>query len=215
MIFPVNCINIKQKFKNSGVNKHYGIDFGWYHTVGENQPILAADDGVVIYNRYQGALSGGYVIIIRHDNGYCTEYGHLLKDSQKIKENSKVKKGQVIANMGCSGNSFGNHLHFGVYKGKEIDYSNKSNWVDPLKYLCMYDNQWVAEDRSIVPAKDLFHTKRVSAKDGLNVRTGPGTGYKLVVVAPYGSQLESFGVIKGWNIVDNTRGFYCSNKYLK
>ena len=212
MMYPVNCINIKQKFKNSGLNKHYGIDFGWHDSVGKNQPILAADDGVVIYNRKQ--VSGGYVIHIRHDDGYCTEYGHLLKDSQKVKEGTKVKKGQIIANMGASGICTGAHLHFGVYKGKEIDYSNKSNWVDPLKYLCMYDNQCVV-DRSIVPQKDLFHTKKVSAKDGLNVRTTPSTKGKVVVVAPYNSQLECFGITKGWNIVDNIRGFYCSNKYLK
>lgn len=212
MMYPVNCINIKQKFKNTGINKHYGIDFGWYDSVGKNQPILAADDGVVIYNRKQ--VSGGYVIHIRHDDGYCTEYGHLLKDSQRVKEGSRVKKGQVIANMGASGICTGAHLHFGVYKGKEINYSDKSKWVDPLKYLCMYDNQCVV-DRSIVPQKDLFHTKKVSAKDGLNVRTTPSTKGKVVVVAPYNSQLECFGLVGNWNIVDNIRGFYCSNKYLK
>ena len=212
MMYPVNCINIKQKFKNTGINKHYGIDFGWHDSVGKNQPILAADDGVVIYNRKQ--VSGGYVIHIRHDDGYCTEYGHLLKDSQRVKEGSRVKKGQIIANMGASGICTGAHLHFGVYKGKEINYSDKSKWVDPLKYLCMYDNQCVV-DRSIVPQKDLFHTKKVSAKDGLNVRTTPSTKGKVVVVAPYNSQLECFGLVGSWNIVDNIRGFYCSNKYLK
>ena len=140
----------------------------------------------------------------------------MLKNSQKVHEGDHVKKGQQIANMGASGlNCFGAHLHLGVYKGTYINYKDKSKFVDPLKYLCMYDNQRVAEDRSTVPAKDLFHTKRVTAKDGLNVRTGPSTNYKLVVVAPYNSQLESFGVTKGWNIVDNTRGFYCSNRYLK
>lgn len=212
MMYPVNVINIKQKFKNTGINKHYGIDFGWHDSVGKNQPILAADDGVVIYNRKQ--VSGGYVIHIRHDDGYCTEYGHLLKNSQRVKEGMKVKKGQIIANMGASGICTGAHLHFGVYKGKEINYSDKSKWVDPLKYLCMYDNQCVV-DRSIVPQKDLFHTKKVSAKDGLNVRTTPSTKGKVVVVAPYNSQLECFGLVGNWNIVDNIRGFYCSNKYLK
>lgn len=212
MMYPVNVINIKQKFKNKGINKHYGIDFGWHDSVGKNQPILAADDGVVIYNRKQ--VSGGYVIHIRHDDGYCTEYGHLLKNSQRVKEGSRVKKGQIIANMGASGICTGAHLHFGVYKGKEINYSDKSKWVDPLKYLCMYDNQCVV-DRSIVPQKDLFHTKKVSAKDGLNVRTTPSTKGKVVVVAPYNSQLECFGLVGNWNIVDNIRNFYCSNKYLK
>lgn len=213
MMYPVNCINIKQKFKNSGLNKHYGIDFGWHDSVGKNQPILAVDDGVIIYNRKQ--VSGGYVIHIRHDNGYCTEYGHLLKDSQKVKEGTKVKKGQIIANMGASGIVSGPHLHFGVYRGKTINYSDKSNWVDPLKYLCMYDNQ-VVVDRSIVPQSDLFHTKKVKGTDGtLNIRNKPSTLGKVVATAKEGSQVESFGIVKNWNIVDNIRNYYCSNKYLK
>lgn len=212
MKYPINCINIKQKFSKS----HHGVDFGWYSSVGKNQPIYAVDDGVVIYNRYQGALSGGYVIIIRHDSGVCSEYGHLLKNSQKVHEGDKVKKGQLIANMGCSGNAIGNHLHFGIYRGTTINYKDKSNWLDPLAYLCMYDNQWVAEDRSIVPGKDLFHTKKVVGTDGtLNIRNKPSTLGKVVATAKEGSQVESFGKTKTWNIVDNIRNYYCSSKYLK
>lgn len=209
MRFPVNTINIKQTF-----GKHKGIDFGWHNSIGKNQPVYACDDGIIIYNRYQA--TGGYVIHIKHDDGYVSEYGHLLKNSQKFLEGDKVKKGQQIANMGSSGiNCFGAHLHFGLYKGEKINYSDKSKFVNPLPYLCMYDNQRVQEDRSKVPAKDLHHTKKVTAKDGLNVRTGPGTKYKKVVTAPYGSQLESFGLKNKWNIVDNIRGYYCSNNYLK
>jgi len=208
MRFPVNTINIKQTF-----GKHKGIDFGWHSSVGKNQPVYAIDDGVVIYNRHQ--ISGGYVIQIRHTNGYVSEYGHLLKNSQKVLEGDKVKKGQQIASMGASGIVSGPHLHLGLYKGSVINYKDKSKFVDPLKYLCMYDNQHVVEDRSIVPAKDLFHTKKVTAKDGLNIRTGPSVGYAKVRTAPYGSEVESFGLKNKWNIVDNIRGYYCSNNYLK
>ena len=214
MRYPINCINVKQKFKNEGLNKHYGIDFGWHNSVGKNQPVFAVDDGVVIYNRKQ--TTGGYVIHIRHDNGMVSEYGHLLKDSQKILEGDHVRKGQIIANMGASGICSGAHLHFGLYRGTTINYKDKSNWVDPLKYLCMYDNQWVAEDRSIVPASELFHTKKVVGTDGtLNIRNKPSTLGKVVATAKEGSQVESFGKTKTWNIVDNVRNYYCSNKYLK
>lgn len=207
--FPVNTINIKQVF-----GSHKGIDFGWHSSVGKNQPVYACDDGVVIYNRYQA--SGGYVIHIKHNDGYVSEYGHLLKNSQKIHEGDHVKKGQHIANMGASGlNCFGAHLHFGLYKGEKINYKDKSKFVDPLKYLCMYDNQRVVEDRSKVPASALYHTKKVTAKDGLNIRTGTDTRHKIVYTAKYNEQVESFGLKNNWNIVDNIRGYYCSNKYLK
>lgn len=210
MKYPINCINIKQKFSKS----HHGVDFGWHNSVGKNQPVYAVDDGVVIYNRHQ--ISGGYVIHIRHDSGVCSEYGHILKNSQKVKEGMKVKKGQVICSMGCSGNAIGNHLHFGIYRGTTINYKDKSNWLNPLMYLCMYDNQWVAEDRSIVPGKDLFHTKKVVGTDGtLNIRNKPSTLGKVVGTAKEGSQVESFGKSKTWNIVDNIRNYYCSSKYLK
>lgn len=208
MRYPVNCINIKQKF-----GTHKGIDFGWHNSVGKNQPIYAVDDGIVIYNRKQ--LTGGYVIHIRHDNGMVSEYGHLLKDSQRFHEKDRVKKGQIIANMGASGICTGAHLHFGLYRGTTINYKDKSNWVDPLKYLCMYDNQ-VVVDRSIVPQSDLFHTKKVVGTDGtLNIRNKPSTLGKVVGTAKEGSQVESFGKSKTWNIVDNLRNYYCSNKYLK
>lgn len=208
MRYPVNCINIKQTFGN-----HKGIDFGWYNSVGRNQPIYAVDDGVVIYNRHQ--ITGGYVIHIRHNDGVISEYGHLLKNSQKVKEGDKVKKGQQIALMGASGICTGAHLHFGLYKGSKIDYSKKGNFVDPLKYLCRYENQ-VVVDRSIIPQDELFHTKKVKGTDGeLNIRNKPSTTGKVVGKAKEGSEVESFGTTKTWNIVDNIREYYCSNKYLK
>lgn len=208
MRYPINMINVRQKF-----GSHKGIDFGWTDEVGRNQPVYAVDDGVVIYNRHQ--ISGGYVIQIRHDNGYVSEYGHLLKNSQKVREGNKVKKGQQIANMGASGMVTGPHLHFGLYKGTSINYKKKQFYVDPLPYLCRYDEQKVS-GRSKVAKKDMFHTKVVKGTDGeLNIRNKPSVKGKKVSVAKEGTQVESFGVTNGWNIVDNIRGYYCSNNYVK
>ena len=209
MRYPVNMINLKQKF-----GSHKGLDLGWNDQVGKNQPIMAIDDGEVIYNRHQ--VTGGYVIHIKHNNGYVSEYGHLLKDSQKVKEGMKVKKGQVIALIGKSGIATGPHLHLGLYKGNYINYKDKSRFVDPMPYLCRYEEQWVDEKSSKVKSKDIHHTKKVKGTDGeLNIRNKPGTSGKIVGTAKEGSQVESFGVTKGWNIVDNIRGYYCSNNYLK
>ncbi len=138
MIAPLTKIGISQGYSLS----HKGVDFGWFSD-DKHQDVLAVEDGVVIYNRYQA--TGGYVIHIRHNNGYVSEYGHLLVDSQKVHEGDKVKKGQVIAKMGDSGQASGVHLHFGLYKGKTINYSKKSNFVNPLKYICVMKNQFVAE----------------------------------------------------------------------
>lgn len=206
MINPVNKIYIVRGFTDS----HSGVDYGWNKTSEKNQNIIACESGIVIYNRYQ--LSGGYVIIIKHDNGFCSVYGHLLKDSQKVKEGSVVKKGQVIAKMGKSGkNCNGNHLHFGLYKGSKVLF-NKKYYVNPLKYVNVYSNQTIGEGTK--KNYNLLHTKKVLAKTGLNVRTLPNPKGKIVDTLKYGSEVEYYGLYGEWAIIDNIKGYYVYNKYL-
>jgi murein DD-endopeptidase MepM/ murein hydrolase activator NlpD len=59
--------------------------------------------------KYEAAGYGKY-IVIRHDNGLETIYGHLSK--QIVKENQRVKSGDVIGLGGSTGRSTGSHLHF-------------------------------------------------------------------------------------------------------
>ena len=202
---PVNYISVTQKY----TYRHGGCDLGWYGNVcGYNQPIYACDDGKVIYNRKQ--LTGGYVIAIAHDNGLVSYYGHLLKDSQRVHEGDKVKKGQQIANMGKSGIVTGYHLHFALSKGSKVTW-NKKNYLDPLAYINMYDNQVIKDkDKNLIK-----HTKHCTAEDGLNIRTTTNTKGKVVKTAQYNEEVETYGTKNGWNIVDNVRGYYCSSKFLK
>lgn len=90
--------------------KHQGIDIAGAY--GSN--ILAADGGTVIYAGYN---SGGYgnLVKIDHGNGYVTYYGH--NSSLCVSVGDKVAKGQVIAKMGSTGRSTGNHCHFEIRKG--------------------------------------------------------------------------------------------------
>lgn len=206
---PVNYVGIVIEYSF----KHKGIDLGWNSAYGgSNQPIYSCEDGIVVYNRYQGANSGGYVIGIYHPKYDMTsEYGHLKKNSQLVHEGDKVSKGQMIAKMGCTGKADGCHLHFGLQKGKGLKYGLLARWVNPTKYLNIYDGQTANRNT----AKMINHTKKVLAKDGLNVRTKPNTKGKIVYVAKYNSQVENHGLKNGWNIVDNILGYYCSNTYLK
>lgn len=216
---PVNYVGIARGFKNTGLKRHYGIDFGWNSECGKNQPIYACDDGIVIYNRKQ--VKGGYVIIIKHTNGLCSVYGHLLKDSQKVHEGMKVKKGQQIACMGGSGITTGNHLHFAIYKGTKVDFNTKV-YLDPLKYINVYKNQKVGETTK----KDykLLYTKEAKGITNPPLLVHNQPNYKATsVVKGYdinnGDEVESYGTANNGssilNIVDNVRGYYCSNKYLK
>ena len=73
--------------------------------------IVAADSGVVIKSGWNGAGSGyGYSIVIQHGSGRTSLYGHC--DSLNVYVGQSVEKGQVIATVGNTGYSFGNHLHF-------------------------------------------------------------------------------------------------------
>lgn len=85
--------------------------------------ILAAADGTVI----RAAWNGGYgnCVIIDHGGGVSTLYGHAKK--LLVSKGAKVKKGQVIALVGTTGTSTGNHLHF------EVLLNGKT--TDPMAYL--------------------------------------------------------------------------------
>lgn len=97
--------------------EHNGIDLA--NDVGTT--IKAARSGRVVY---AGWYSGyGYSVVIEHDQGYSTLYGHL--NDYSVQKGQYVKGGQTIAYMGNSGNSTGPHLHFEIRKdGVPINPSN-------------------------------------------------------------------------------------------
>lgn len=99
------------------LTEHHGIDIAGL----PGEQIRATGDGVVtdvwIYHKIFGKC-----IWIRHDNGYCTLYGHL--DRTFVYEGQKVKAGQVIGIMGNTGKSYGRHLHYAV--------THYGRWINPL-----------------------------------------------------------------------------------
>ncbi len=67
----------------------------------------------------------GNVIILSHDGGYSTVYGH--NSVNLVKKGQYVKKGSTIAKLGSTGNATGPHLHFEIRSGGKP--------VNPLSYL--------------------------------------------------------------------------------
>lgn len=84
---------------------HKGLDIKVY----TGDTIRAAFTGKVRVVRYD-ANGYGKFVVIRHDNGLETIYGHLSK--QLVAENQNVKAGDVIGLGGNTGRSTGSHLHF-------------------------------------------------------------------------------------------------------
>jgi murein DD-endopeptidase MepM/ murein hydrolase activator NlpD len=97
-----------------------GIDVA----VPENTPVKAAEDGVVAYagNELKGY---GNLVLVRHPNGYVTAYAHAKE--LLVKRGDQIKRGDVIAKSGQSGNVDAPQLHFEVRKG--------SAPVDPMQFL--------------------------------------------------------------------------------
>jgi murein DD-endopeptidase MepM/ murein hydrolase activator NlpD len=92
--------------------------------VPEGTPVKAAEDGVVAYSGNE--LKGyGNLILVRHSNGYVTAYAHASE--LMVKRGENIKRGQIIAKSGQSGEVGSPQLHFEIRKG--------SSPVDPLQFL--------------------------------------------------------------------------------
>ncbi len=80
----------------------------------EGTPVRAAEDGVVAYagNELKGY---GNLILVRHNNGYVTAYAHAKE--LLVKRGDPIKRGQVIARSGQTGNVDAPQLHFEIRKG--------------------------------------------------------------------------------------------------
>lgn len=85
-------------------------------------PILAAADGTVVVASYD--VDGyGFYVKLKHDDTYSTIYGHC--SALLVSAGQTVKQGQVIAKVGSTGYSTGNHLHFEVIQnGVRVDALN-------------------------------------------------------------------------------------------
>ncbi len=102
---PTPSTRITSPFGPRWRRMHNGLDL----KVNIGDTIVAAFDGKVRIVRYERRGYGKYVVI-RHENGLETIYGHLSK--QLVEENQFVRAGEVIGLGGNTGRSTGSHLHF-------------------------------------------------------------------------------------------------------
>ena len=119
MRWPVRGRVISNYGSGSGKSND-GIDI----SVPEGTPVKAAENGVVIYAG-DGLKDFGNTVLVRHENGLVTVYGHA--SSLEVKRGEKVKRGQEIARSGMSGTTDAPKLHFEVRKD--------SSPVDPSTFL--------------------------------------------------------------------------------
>jgi len=119
---------------HGGWRRHEGIDLAT--KIGT--PTYATGDGVVENVKYQ-FYGYGNEIIINHGYGYKTRYAHL--NAVNVAVGMKVKRGDLVGEVGNTGKSTGPHLHFEVlYKGNPV---NPQHYFDlgmsPVEYKAMTD----------------------------------------------------------------------------
>ena len=90
----------------AGNRYHAGLDLG----AAIGTPVLASRDGTVVRSGWIGAY--GYVIYLRHADGFETRYAHLSRID--VREGEMVQRGQRIGAVGSTGASTGPHLHLEV-----------------------------------------------------------------------------------------------------
>src|SRR3989344_6734227 len=124
---------------HNGTLKH-AIDF----SLPEGTPILAAQDGRVVYVKQSSNKNGGepyykYLnsIIIKHENDEYSEYSHLIYKGARVKKGQTVKVGEIIGYSGNTRLSTEPHLHFHVStKGsiKNLGKTLEIRFKEKLKY---------------------------------------------------------------------------------
>ncbi|MBU4134405.1 M23 family metallopeptidase [bacterium] len=103
-----------------GSQFHSGIDIANL----QDTPLRATADGRVVFAGWAGNL--GKTVVVSHRLGYTTYYGHC--DNVFVKQHDKVERGQIIANIGCTGRATGYHVHYEIKRyGKAL---NPTYFVD-------------------------------------------------------------------------------------
>ncbi|WP_028753881.1 LysM peptidoglycan-binding domain-containing M23 family metallopeptidase [Rhizobium leucaenae] len=118
--WPVRGAVIAGYGSNVNGSRNDGIDI----SVPEGTPIKAAENGVVIYAG-NGLKELGNTVLVRHDDGTVTVYGHA--DALSVARGQKVQRGQTLATSGMSGDVKQPQLHFEVRKN--------SAPVNPMTFL--------------------------------------------------------------------------------
>ncbi|SDO83972.1 Murein DD-endopeptidase MepM and murein hydrolase activator NlpD, contain LysM domain [Aureimonas jatrophae] len=118
--WPVQGRVVKNFGDKVGSRRNEGLNI----SVPRGTPVKAAENGVVIYAG-DGLKEFGKTVLVKHDNGLVTVYGHA--DDILVQRGATVKRGQEIAKAGMTGDTETPMLHFEVRKD--------SSPVNPMTYL--------------------------------------------------------------------------------
>jgi len=117
MIWPLpleHAGHVNSAFGPRGTRHHNGIDLRGRH----GDPIYASGAGQVSFAGWQRGY--GQIVILDHGGGVTTRYAHA--SALHVRQGERVRRGQVIASVGATGNASGPHLHFEIlWAGYPLD----------------------------------------------------------------------------------------------
>jgi murein DD-endopeptidase MepM/ murein hydrolase activator NlpD len=125
---------------------HTGIDL----RAKMNSKVYAPADGIINFAKYHKKSGYGNLLILDHNFGFKTLYGHLNKFA--VKQGDFVKKGDLIAYTGNSGLSSGPHLHYEIrYVGVVLDPKSFLKW-DLKNYDLIFQKEKRVKWQSLIKA---------------------------------------------------------------
>jgi len=138
LYYPIKPIRINQAFgqnlsplyKQQGLLGHPGIDFTAYH----GQPVYAAHDGVC-YPAIDNHGGNGITLV---GTIFTTIYWHLIDDNAVVQTGQSVKAGDLLGQADNTGQSTGDHLHFGLVMPNSPDYNTLNGYqgrIDPTPFF--------------------------------------------------------------------------------
>ncbi|PRD51426.1 M23 family metallopeptidase [Sphingobacterium gobiense] len=111
----------RNPFTNRGREMHQGVDLKGR----TGDPVKSTAKGRVTFAGWKGAY--GYVVMVKHKNGYETRYAHLTRT--RVKRGQAVEAGDIVGLLGSTGRSTGPHLHY------EVLLNNRK--LNPSKYFSL------------------------------------------------------------------------------
>ena len=146
--------------------------------------VRAAFNGKVRISTYSKTY--GNVVVIRHDNGLETIYGHLSKRLVKI--DSVINSGTVIGLGGNTGHSYGSHLHF------EVRYFDEA--LDP-RDIISFENYTTHYDTLSISQCNFMYKEELKLMSAIvyhRVRSGNTLGH---IAGKYGTSISSLCRLNG------------------
>lgn len=125
-LWPISLNDYQRCSSGFGWRLLYGVwDYhrGWDLAAYRGTPIYASKGGKVVIAQYHNSY--GNYIVIDHGDGVSTVYAHCSK--LNVSKGDTVKKGDKIGEVGTTGNSTGNHLHF--------EFRLNGKYIDPFTYI--------------------------------------------------------------------------------